>query len=236
MQSNNPHPPFLPSTLKTESHQNQRIMKPLCFLPVAASLALVAPSASAALITVDSYVYGTNPESQPQPTSFQSGLISDVGNLKLTDGLFATGGWNDGRNVGFRNDSPDTGLPQPRIIFNLGDGYNVSTVHIWTVTSFLEQTESVTISSSTDGVSFSATTVTVDPIVWTGGFTNSNLRRGSIDVSALPGGQFFQVDIFDKGQWMMINEVQFEGSLIPEPSAVALLGLGSFALLRRRRK
>ncbi len=165
----------------------------------------------AAPISVSSYSYGANPESQPQPTNFQSGLISDVDNLKLTDGLFATGGWNDGRNVGFRNDT-DNGLPQPRVTFDLGAAYDVSTIHIWTVTSFLEHTESVTISSSTDGVSFSATTVTVDPIVWTGGFTNSNLRRASIDVSALPGGRFFQVDIFDKGQWMMINEVEFAGS------------------------
>ncbi len=176
MKSSNLHPSLLLSTLKTESHQNQRIMKPRCFLPMAASLALVASSASATLITVDSYVYGTNPESQPQPTNFQSGSISDVGNLKLTDGNLATGSWNDGRNVGFRNDSPDTGLPQPRITFDLGAAYDVSTIHIWTVLSFLGGDESVTISSSIDGVSFSATTVTVDPIVWTGGFTNSNLR------------------------------------------------------------
>ena len=202
-------------------------------IPLAASFALAAPSASAALIAVDSYVYGTNPESQPQPTDFQGGVLSDVDNLKLTDGEFATGGWNDGTNVGFRNDD-DNGEPQPRITFNLGAVFNVTTVDIWTVSDFLGLDESVSISSSTDDVTFSPT-VTVDPIVWTAGFTNAKLRQGSIDVSALPGGQFYQVDIFDKGQWMMINEVQFFGTPIPEPSSVMLLGLVSLGLLRRRR-
>ena len=33
----------------------------------------------------------------------------------------------------------------------------------------------------------------------------------------------------------MINEVEFDGALVPEPSAVALLALGGLAFLRRRR-
>lgn len=175
-----------------------------------AVLTLSSSVTPAAPISVSSYTYGTNAESQPQPTNVHGGVISDVDNLKLTDGELATGGWNDGKNVGFRNDT-DNGNPQPQVTFDLGAAYNVATVDIWTVTNFLGLDESVSISSSTDGVTFSSA-VTVDPIVWTGGFTNASLRQGSIDVSALPGGRFFRVEIFDKGQWMMINEVQFDGT------------------------
>jgi len=202
-------------------------------LAAIAGFALTAASANAAL-TVSSYTYDAGAESQPQPTSFQSGAISDVGNIKLTDGAFATGTWNDGFNVGFRNDT-DNGNPQPRIVFDLGSAFNVTAVDIWTVTVFLGSDESVSISSSTDNISFS-TPVVVNPIIWTGGFGNANLQQGSIDVSSLPSGQYYRVDVFDTGQWMMINEVEFTGTAVPEPTTTALLGLGGLALILRRRK
>lgn len=200
-----------------------------------AALALTASSAQGALIAVSGYVYGTNAESQPQPTSFQGGAISDVGNVKLTDGVFATGTWNDGTNVGFRNDA-ENGNPQPRVTLDLGSLHTVSTVDIWTVTAFLASNESASISSSVDGVTFSAP-VSVNPIIWTDGFTNTNLRQGSIDVSTLPDGQFYRVDVFDPAQWMMINEIQLDGvpAVVPEPSSAILVALGGLALFRRRR-
>ena len=184
--------------------------------------ALTVATTTAAPITVSSYTYGANAESQPQPTSFQGGTISDVGNVKLTDGTLATGTWNDGTNVGFRNDT-DNGNPQPQVTFDLGADYDVVTVDIWSVTAFLGSNESVSISSSTDGVTFS-TPVTVNPIAWTGGFTNSDLQKGSIDVSSLPSGQFIRVEVFDSGQWMMINEIQFDGAPSgPDTTPPALL-------------
>lgn len=198
-----------------------------------AGLAFSAASANAAAIVVSSYTYGTNAESQPQPTSFQSGLISDVGNVKLTDGQLATGTWNDGTNVGFRNDA-ENGNPQPRVIFDLGSAYTVAAVDVFSVTAFLSSTESVSISSSADGLTFSAA-ITVNPLVWSGGFTNTNLQQASVDTSSLPAGQFYQLDFFDPAQWMMINEIEFDGTAVPEPSAAVLLSLCGLALLRRRR-
>ena len=190
--------------------------------------------ANAALIPVSSYDYGTNAESQPQSTTFQSGSISDVGNLKLIDGLLATGSWNDGTNVGFRNDN-DNGAPQARVIFDLGGLFDVSFVDVWSVTAFLGRDESVSISSSADGVLFGAPIV-VNPLVWSGGFGNTSLVKATVDVSSLDDGQYYQVDFYDKGQWNMINEVQFDGVKVPEPSTLAILSLGLMGLASRRFK
>ena len=197
------------------------------------TIVLTASPAQGALVAVSGYVYAANAESQPQsPISFA--VLSDVGNVKLTDGVLATGSWNDGTNVGFRN-NVDNGNPQPRVTFDLGVIHTVSTVDIWTVIAFNAGNESAVISSSVDGVTFSSP-VTVDPIIWTGGFANANLQRGSIDVSSLPDGRFYRIDIFDPAEWVMINEIQFDGTVaVPEPSAAILLGLGVLVLGRRRR-
>ena len=40
----------------------------------------------------------------------------------------------------------------------------------------------------------------------------------------------------DSDQWMMLTEIDFEGTAVPEPSTTALLGLGGLALIMRRRK
>jgi hypothetical protein len=195
------------------------------------TLVLTATSANAESISVASYAYGANPESVPQ-SNFAS--LLDPGTVQLADGVIATN-WNTDPNVGFRNDA-DNGAPQPRVTFDLGELYNVATVDIWSVEAFGATNESVSISSSTDGVAFSAPVV-VNPIVWTASGNGDTMT--SVDLTSLPAGQFYQVDVFDPGQWMMLSEFQFDGtSAIPEPSTFILAALGLLGLMgfRRRRK
>lgn len=199
------------------------------------ALALATVTSQAASISVASYTYDTNAESQPQSASFQEGVLQDVGNAKLVDGLFATGSWNDGTNVGHSNGT-DNGNPQPRIFFDLGLSYDVATIEVWSVSAFLDEEETFAVSSSVDGITYSAP-VTFAAATWTGAYTNSSLRSRSLDVSSLADGQFFRVDTFDDDQWVMTNEVQFDGvASVPEPSITALLGFGGLALILRRRR
>ncbi len=212
------------------------------FLLTLAAVALVTvaiTSAQAAPITVSAYTYGANSESQPQ-SNFVT--LLDPGNVQLTDGVIATS-WNTDPNVGFRNDS-DNGQPQPRITFDLGGPFSVAAVDIWSLDAFGNPDESVSISSSTDGVTFSAP-VTVDPIAWNS--SGNGDRTVSVDVSALPDGQFLQVDVFDPNQWLMLSELQFDGTaattgggaVVPEPASIAIWSLLGLCLAgygyRRRR-
>jgi hypothetical protein len=195
-----------------------------------AGLALTASSANAAL-TVTSYTY----DAAGVPIN-TTASIADPGNLKLTDGVYPISAWSDGANVGWKDGSAAQKLVgKPSVTFNLGGLVDLTTVDIWTEEQFRDTTESVTISSSTDGSTWGATTVAIANINWVDqGATYGD--KVTIDVSSLPTGQYYKMVFVDSGQWTFLTEVDFEGSAVPEPSTTALLGLGGLALILRRRK
>ena len=140
----------------------------------------------------------------------QSSLL-DAGNLKLTDGVFPISGWSDGTNVGFKDGTTaQKAVGKPSVTFDLGAQYDLSTIDVWTEDQYSAAgTESVTISSSTDGVTFSPTTV-ADPLNWVDqGATYGN--KVSIDVSALPTGQYIKMVFVEPSQWMMLTEIEMRG-------------------------
>ncbi|MFT5108333.1 MAG: hypothetical protein ACI9UA_003977, partial [Pseudoalteromonas tetraodonis] len=166
---------------------------------------LTVDAATTGPIAVASYVYGANAASQPQPTSWQNGTISDVGNVKLSDGQLATGSWNDGTHVGFRNDTDD-GNPQPRVTFDLGGLYDVSTIEVFSNTAFAAL-DSVEVATSTDGTNFDPPTSSTLSFSSVSG----DLTRATLDVSALGDATHYRLDFFENQQWSMINEIQFNG-------------------------
>ena len=195
-----------------------------------AGLALAATSANAAL-SIPSYTY----DAEGVPQGGQTSLF-DAGEIKLTDDILPISGWNDGTNVGFSNGSATQKLVgKPAVTFNFGGQVDLTTIDIWTTEQFSDAAnESVTISSSIDGSAWSLTTV-VDPLNW----VDQGVVYGdkvTIDVSSLPTGQFYKMKFDDSDQWMMLTEIDFEGTAVPEPSTTALLGLGGLALIMRRRK
>ena len=178
-----------------------------------------------------SYSYdalGVQPGGQPQ--------LFDAGNLKLTDGVYPISAWSDGTNVGFKDGTAaQKAVGKPSVTFDLGGLYDLTTIDIWTEEQFRDATESVTISSSTDGSTWDATTVAIANINWVDqGVTYGD--KATIDVSALSNGRYFKMVFAETGQWTMLTEIDFDGTLVPEPGSLALMGLGGLCLLKRRRR
>jgi hypothetical protein len=199
-------------------------------LAAVAGLALTATSANAAL-TVTSYTY----DAAGVPIGGGQAALLDAGNLKLTDGVYPISAWSDGTNVGFKDGTAAQKLVgKPSVTFDLGGTVALTTVDIWTEEQFRDSGESVTISSSTDGSTWSATTVATT-LNWVDqGATYGD--KVTIDVSALSDGRYFKMVFVEDGQWTMLTEIDFEGAAVPEPTTTALLGLGGLALIMRRRK
>lgn len=199
-------------------------------LAAIAGLALTATNTQAASIMVSSYTY----EAGGVPQGGQTSLY-DAGNSKLTDGNYPISNWNDGTNVGFANGSnAQKAVGKPSVTFDLGGLFDLTSVDIWSEEQFTNGEESVTISSSTDGLTWSPTTV-ADSL----DFIDQGAVYGdkvTVGVSSLATGRYFKMVFADSGQWMMLTEIDFEGTAVPEPSTFALLGLAGLVFLLRRQR
>ena len=189
-------------------------------LPLAAfaGLALAASSANAAVISVSNYEIASGPGVLDVNTNSTFG---DSGS-QLTDGIKANPAANV---VGWNYNS---GSDRPLTTFNLGDVYDLQTIDLW-ARNLNGTISSVDISVSTDDITYSA--ITNYTSTWAG----INPATDSLDVSALGDAQYVRLTTYSL-DWSMLCEVEFDGTVVPEPSASALLGLGGLALLLRRRR
>lgn len=187
------------------------------------SLALVASASlsHAAIISVQNYSFNTNPNNS----------YPDTGGSELTDGVKNTNVWG-GVAPTLADVAPLVGWfnTTPSITFNFTAVENVQTVSIWMADSDgsagVALPSDVTISTA-EG--FSQTFAITNPAT-TGEIAHFDLNGFSINTNNVT------ISATRVDQWAMISEVEFNTESVPEPSSLAFLGLGSLALLRRKRK
>lgn len=161
-------------------------------------------------------------------TTDGAALVGGLG--KLTDGVVATLRWD------FVSDNLGTGLdvgwlrrvtPDPLITFSFASGITINSIDIQLDNS---QVGGVFAPSAIliDGIAraFTAPTIgTVGDVVFTG--------------LALTGSTHTVQFIQSGANWTFVSEIAFDGTtgrVVPEPSTIALLGLGLAGLAMRRRR
>lgn len=202
--------------------------------------------AHAAPITVNSYAYNASYH-VADPAYLDNGAAPGTGtpNTELIDGQYPTigvgTGYTDTRWVGVYNPGDD-GQPQPEIIFNLGNIYELSSMTIIYDVDHGPQifaADSVGVSYSVDNITFST------PVVLTGfdDLGNSTITRST--TFSMPSnfiGQYAKLSFYNDQPWTFLAEISFDGQLppppAPEPSTMLLLGLGMLGMVKatRRRK
>ncbi len=196
---------------------------------VLATLTVSVTFSRAAVLVVDggySATASTNP------------AYADTGGVELTDGVTDTPVWPDAAVIG-----PLTGWQNidATATFNFNSVVNVTQLTVWAADSDgnagVGLPESIRVISGGFDQVFPVTNPagsgTMIPI--TIGGLNLNTTSVQLDIArdtALDnpfccGGTY---------EWTMVSEVQFEGSVIPEPSTGLLLGLGPIGLIARRRR
>ncbi len=207
------------------------------------ALALTGVPAGAAVINGVAYTFDKAPS-----TSYPDNDLT-----KLTDGVrvppsSTSTGFADFV-VGWIQNPADPGTPHPTIDFSLGDVYDLTSVEIsyalWPGAG-VRAPEEVWVSFSPDGVNFG-------PAQAYTGFDGSNHPEGFAVFSRLleidltgHTASFVRLDFRqgpgtewgeNRSAWHMLDEVQFTGTVIPEPGVIGLVfGLAAGGLLIWRRR
>jgi hypothetical protein len=197
---------------------------------------LISQPVVAAIIPIVSYTYdppGLLPNSSYPDNGYYTGNTGPTP-LELRNGVIASNAYPDAQWVGVL-DSPDTGAIQPRLTFDLGSSFFVSTVQIWYLAHAsvaVHAPDFVNAYFSSDGISFSGPQLLTP-------FANPAGPVVLSPIFSLSGGasRFVRLDFFNDQQWTFLTEIQFEGiQAIPEPSTLGLLGLGLVGLAIRNRR
>ncbi|WP_300453975.1 PEP-CTERM sorting domain-containing protein [Accumulibacter sp.] len=157
------------------------------------------------------------------------------GTGKLTDGVLPGLNWNQyGENtpwVGWDSNQNALypGQTNPQVSFNFGRTVSVNSITVWVDASLgaggVWHPASVVI----DGTSYAIPLDGSDPAPRAYTFSGLGITGSSVNL------QFFQ-QTFEP--WIMVGEVSFDGTPVPEPGSLALLGLGlagiGLILTRRR--